>query len=240
LTDGYMFGVRSFADENRFAGISRENFPVQRSKMVESQLRRRGISSERVLAAMGAVPREEFVPPDERPKAYADMPLRIGNGQTISQPYIVGAMVEALELFGIERVLEVGAGCGYEAAVLSLLAREVFAMEWHEALAAGANKRLAALGYGNAHVITGDGAMGYPPAAPFDRIVVAAAAPGMPPPLREQLADGGLLVIPVGGPESQELLQMRRRGSEFVEKWICTCRFVPLLGRHGWEARPSR
>jgi len=238
MTNGAMSGWRPFADNSRPSTTNQETCSAQRSEMVESQLRRRGISSERVLAAMRAVPREEFVPPDQRPNAYADMPLPIGDGQTISQPYIVGAVVEALELSGIERVLEVGAGCGYAAAVLSLLVREVFAMEWNENLAVGARGRLANLGYGNISVITGDGAMGYPSMAPFQRIVVAAAAPVVPPPLREQLADGGLLVIPLGGPGVQELIQIRRHGNSFAERVICNCRFVPLLGCHGWEATP--
>jgi protein-L-isoaspartate(D-aspartate) O-methyltransferase len=216
------------------------DFAAQRAAMVETQLRRRGIRSSRVLAAMQAVPREEFVPADARAKAYADSALVIGLGQTISQPYIVAAVAEGLELSGDECVLEVGAGSAYQAAVLSLLAREVVAIEWDESLAAEACDRLARLGYNNVLVIGDDGALGYPRRAPFDGIAVSAAAPTPPPPLLAQLGEGGRMVIPLGKPDNQELLQVRRRGNEYSRRMICRCRFVPLRGHYGYQPATER
>jgi protein-L-isoaspartate(D-aspartate) O-methyltransferase len=189
-----------------------------------------------VLAAMVAVPRHEFVPLDFLDAAYTDKPLPIGEGQTISQPYMVAVMSEALELTGTERVLEVGTGCGYQAAVLSLLAHEVYTMETHAPLALGAQERLARLGYANVHVHTGDGTLGLAELAPFDGIVVTAAAPEVPPPLLEQLADGGRLVIPVGAADQQELLAVRREGEKTSSRVVNYCRFVPLVGRYGWRS----
>src|SRR5713101_7968065 len=155
--------------------------------MIEKQLRRRGVNDPHVLAAMNAVQREEFVPNDLRPRAYEDLPLPIGEGQTISQPYIVAAMTAALRLNGVERVLEVGAGCGYQAAVLSHLAKDVFSIEYRSPLASAAATRLARLQYANVHVHCGDGTFGLPDFAPFDAILVAAAAPAVPAPLCSQL-----------------------------------------------------
>src|SRR5258708_31412118 len=165
--------------------------------MVERQLRKRGIRDERVLAAMFSVPRHEFVPAEFAAEAYSDRPLPIGHGQTISQPFMVAAMAEALQLSGGERVLEIGAGSGYQAAVLSLLAREVHTVEMHEELAADSAQRLQRLGYTNVRVHVGDGTLGWPDAAPFDAIVVTAAAPEIPPPLAAELSNGGRMVIPV-------------------------------------------
>jgi protein-L-isoaspartate(D-aspartate) O-methyltransferase len=206
----------------------------QRRAMVENQIRKRGIDSQLVLQAMQEVPRHEFVPAESCAEAYADKPVVIGAGQTISQPYIVAAMTAALELTGAERVLEVGAGCGYQSAILSLLAREVFSIEVRAPLAAAARERLARLGYANVWVEIGDGTLGWPDAAPFDGILVAAATPEIPPPLVEQLAEGGRLVIPVGNSEDQELRQLRKVQGRIIERTLTACRFVPLVGRYGW------
>jgi protein-L-isoaspartate(D-aspartate) O-methyltransferase len=208
-----------------------------RRAMVAGQLRARGGFSPRVLDAMLRVPRHEFVPEENRAAAYTDQPLPIGEGQTISQPYIVAAMAEALELTGTERVLEVGAGSGYQAAVLSLLAREVHAIELNPGHAAAARERLARLGYDHVQVHTGDGSLGLPELAPFDAILVSAAAPGLPPPLVEQLAEAGRLVLPVGDERQQELIRVRRSDGQITApETLHYCRFVPLLGAHGWRS----
>jgi len=212
-----------------------ENLAEQRRAMVEEQLRERGVGSPRVLEAMLAVPRHLFVPAECIAGAYADQPLPIGEGQTISQPYMVAVMTEALELTDDERVLEIGTGSGYQAAVLSLLAREVYTIESHASLSLAARQRLAQLGYKNVHVHTGDGTLGLPELAPFDGIVVTAAAPRVPPPLVEQLAEGGRLVIPVGQSDQQELLQVRKTGDRTISRVLHYCRFVPLVGRYGWQ-----
>ncbi len=222
---------RKLAPGERFAA----EFAEQRQSMVAAQIRERGIDSPRLLAAMLAVPRHLFVPEEYIAGAYTDQPLPIGEGQTISQPFMVAAMTEALELAGTERVLEVGTGSGYQAAVLSLLAAEIYTVETHATLALAARRRLARLGYSNTHVHTGDGTLGLPAAAPFDAIVVTAAAPGVPPPLVEQLAEGGRLVIPVGQADQQELLQVRKIGGETASRVLHYCRFVPLVGRYGWR-----
>jgi protein-L-isoaspartate(D-aspartate) O-methyltransferase len=203
--------------------------------MVEDQIRKRGVSSPRVLEAMLSVPRHEFVPAEFQADAYADKPLPIGEGQTISQPYMVGAMTEALELTGSERVLEIGTGSGYQAAVLSLLTREVISVENHTPLALAAQERLARLGYANVHVHNGDGTLGFAEAAPYDAILITAAAPLIPPLLAGQLREGGRLVIPVGGQETQELLQACKERSELHSRVLFDCKFVPLLGRYGWS-----
>lgn len=214
------------------------DFEAARRAMVETQLRPRGILDRRVLAAMLRVPRHEFVPPESRASAYADEALSIDEGQTISQPYIVAAMTAALQLSGAERVLETGTGCGYQAAVLSLLAREVFTVECVAALAQAARERLARLGYANVQVFEGDGALGLPQFVPFDAILVSAAAPAVPAPLLEQLADGGRLILPVGNAEEQQLLLLKRAGHTFLKRAFDRCRFVPLLGRYGWRELP--
>lgn len=208
--------------------------------MVESQLRRRGITDKTVLDAMAAVPRHEFVPSDLRGRSYEDAPLPIGEGQTISQPYIVAAMTAALRLSGSEKVLEIGTGCGYQAAVLSLLAREVLTVECRASLATSAARRLARLGYGNVHVHCGDGTLGLQDLAPFDAILVAAAAPSVPPPFQAQLSEGGRLILPVGDADIQELQFIERRGGAFHTRILEGCRFVPLLGCHGWKDSPLR
>ena len=206
-----------------------------RIAMVETQLRRRGISDAAVLKAMSAVPRHEFVPPEFRGRAYEDAPLPIGEGQTISQPYIVAAMTAALHLGGDERVLEVGSGSGYQAAILSLLAKEVLGIESRSQLATAASRRLEQLGFANVHLHSGDGTLGLPEWAPFDAILVAAAAPAAPGPLLAQLADNGRMVVPVGDVENQELQLIHKAGDRFRVTTLDGCRFVPLVGAFGWK-----
>lgn len=210
------------------------NLRFQRDMMVELQIRQRGIRDPRVLAAMLAVPRHEFVPPDYLHEAYQDHPVPIGEGQTISQPYMVAQMTEALALTGTERVLEIGTGSGYQTAVLARLAREVYTVEKYASLARQAEERLRRLGVTKVTVVVDDGSQGYPPGAPYDGIVVTAGAPRVPPVLVEQLGDGGRLVIPVGDMHSQELLLVIKEGNRITQKTINYCRFVPLTGRYGW------
>ena len=205
-----------------------------RERMVERQLRRRGIEDGRVLAAMAAVPREAFVPAAMRHRAYADSALAIGAGQTISQPWIVAAICQALELTGRERVLEIGTGSGYSAAVLALLAAEVVSVERHQSLADAARERLGRLGVPNVEVILGDGSRGLPDRAPFEAIAVHAAAPAPPPALLAELAEGGRLVVPIATREVEMLTLLRRRGSELEAEEIGPCRFVPLIGEEGY------
>jgi protein-L-isoaspartate(D-aspartate) O-methyltransferase len=211
-------------------------FAEARARMVAEQLERRGIADRRVLDAMRSVPRHEFVASADRLRAYADQALPIGEGQTISQPYMVAAMTEALALTGVERVLEIGTGSGYQAAVLAELARDVISIERHAALAEEARGRLAALGYSRVEVLVGDGSTGYLPRAPYDAILVAAGAPRVPGALTAQLADGGRLAIPVGPYGQQELRVVRRDGARLVETAREACVFVPLVGAEGWPA----
>lgn len=212
----------------------RPNFRLQRQMMVELQIRQRGVREERVLAAFLEVPRHEFVPPEYLHEAYEDRPLPIGHGQTISQPYMVAVMTEALNLSGNERVLEIGTGSGYQTAILARLAQEVYSVEQHEGLARQAEERLRNLSVTKATVVIGDGSQGYPPVAPYDGIVVTAGAPSVPPVLVEQLVDGGRLVIPVGDMYSQDLLLVVKQGDTVQQTVINQCRFVPLTGKYGW------
>jgi len=206
--------------------------------MVEKQLRRRGIRDPRVLEAMGKVARQEFVPESCRSAAYEDEPLPIGADQTISQPYMVAVMAEALALQGDERVLEVGAGCGYHAAVLAELAAEVFTIEREHTLVVRARQNLARAGYTNVTVIEGDGSLGYPAAAPFPCISVAAGAPEVPYRLLEQLVEnGGRLVIPVGSLLDQELRLIRKSPNRVQTRVVNYCRFVPLRGAQAWRVK---
>ncbi len=212
----------------------RENHQVRREAMVSRQIEGRGIRDRRLLAALREVPRERFVPENLAAYAYDDTPLPIAEGQTISQPYIVAAMIEAADVGPDDRVLEVGAGSGYAAAVLSRMAAQVFAIERHQALADAAEGRLADLGYGNVTVIAGDGSGGLPDHAPFDAILVAARGPEVPDALRRQLAPGGRLVIPVGGEKLQTLRRLTRTGEdEWISDDLGPVRFVPLVGAHG-------
>ncbi len=213
----------------------KKEYAAQRVEMIEKQVRRRGVTDPAVLAAMQAVPRHEFVAEEIRSNAYADAPLPIGGGQTISQPYIVAAMTAALHLRASDKVLEIGTGCGYQAAVLACLAKDVFPIERRPELASGACARLARLGYSNAHVHCGDGTLGLPEFAPFDAILVAAAAPAIPKPLLAQLAEGGRMILPLGGVEHQELQLIEKHGDAFPTKMLEGCRFVPLVGYHGWQ-----
>jgi protein-L-isoaspartate(D-aspartate) O-methyltransferase len=203
-----------------------------RKRMVARQVSARGVHDPLVIAAMQTVPREKFVPRRLRSRAYADAPLSIGAGQTISQPYIVAFMVEALQLKGSETVLEIGAGSGYAAAVLAEIAHDVYAIERIAELADKATATLTDAGYANVHVKHGDGTLGWPDAAPFDAILVSAGAPGVPPALKEQLKIGGRLVIPVGPTRYvQELIRLTRRDeTSFVSENLADVCFVPLIG----------
>jgi protein-L-isoaspartate(D-aspartate) O-methyltransferase len=202
--------------------------------MVERQLRGRGIADERVLAAMGEVPREAFVPAPARRRAYADSALPIGERQTISQPWIVAAICQALQLTGSERVLEVGTGSGYSACVLSLLAAEVLSVERHRSLALGAREALSSLAVTNVELTIGDGSRGVPERAPFEAIAVHAAAPAAPPALISQLAEGGRLVVPIATADEELLTVLRRHGDGLETETLGPCRFVPLVGEEGF------
>jgi protein-L-isoaspartate(D-aspartate) O-methyltransferase len=212
---------------------------AERHRMIETQIRKRGVSSPRVLEAMAAVPRHEFVSPKFRDDAYADKPLPIGEGQTISQPYMVAAMTEALELTGSERVLEIGTGSGYQAAVLSLLVRQVITVESRTSLALAAQELLSNLGYTNVHVHNGDGSAGFLDAAPYDAILVTAGAPEIPQVFAGQLREGGRVVIPVGDRDNQELVRAQMENGELKSRVLFPCKFVLLLGRYGWSS-PDR
>lgn len=203
--------------------------------MVADQIAGRGIWDERVLAAMRRVPRHRFVPADAQEYAYLDSPLRIGDGQTISQPYIVALMSQLLAVRPEDKVLDVGTGSGYQAAVLACLAREVHTIERIPALAERAAGTLSTLGFENVRVHVGDGSQGYPPEAPYDRILVAAAAPEAPPALLDQLAEGGRLVVPVGGRSLQALEIWDRKKGKWVKSSSISVVFVPLLGAEGWQ-----
>ena len=216
-------------------GTSKEpNYTAARLAMVRSQLQRRGITDAPLLQVMREVPRHAFVPPEWRHEAYSDRPLPIGDEQTISQPYMVAIMTQSLALQGYERVLEVGTGSGYQAAVLSRLAAQVYSIEYFPALAESAGAVLQRLGYTNVQVMVGDGGLGLAAYAPYDGIIVTAAAPHVPQSLLTQLAEGGRLVIPVGSVTHQELLIIIRHGDDYAQERSVPCRFVPLLGQEGW------
>ena len=207
----------------------------ERERMVEEQLVRRGITDSRVLDAVRKVPRHRFVEEALRDRAYGDHPLPIGEGQTISQPYMVAAMTQLLRLGGTEKVLEIGTGSGYQSAVLAEIARRVCSIERLPGLAARARRVLEELGYTNAVVRTGDGTYGWPDEAPFDRILVTAGAPAVPGPLFQQLAEGGRLVAPIGEAQSQTLHLVEKIGGQMRTSTDCGCVFVKLVGRYGWE-----
>ena len=207
---------------------------ARRREMVRFQMRERDIRDERVLAALEEVPRELFVPPDQREAAFEDCPLPIGHGQTVSQPYIVALMVQLLEMQPHHRVLDVGSGSGYQAAVLARLAGHVYAIERIPELAERARAVLAELGVANVTVRVGDGTLGWPEEAPFDGIICGAGAPALPPAWEEQLAEGGRIVAPVGGLDSQTLLVAQKLAGRLRRREVCGVRFVKLIGEGGW------
>src|SRR5258707_7469969 len=223
-----------------FGNSTPDGYGQARHEMVETQIRKRHVTDGRVLECLERVPRHEFLPAEFRERAYEDAPLPIGEGQTISQPYIVSAMTAALRLQGNERVLEIGTGCGYQAAVLACLAREVSSVEFRAELATEAAERLARLDFKNVHVHCGDGTLGLPEFAPYDAILVAAAAPSVPAPLLAQLAEGGRMIVPVGDVENQDLRLIERSRDTFRTIMLEPCRFVPLLGAHGWKDSPQQ
>ncbi len=215
--------------------MEENGYQKERLEMVEAQLRRRGITDPRVLKAMAKIPRHLFVSPEHRSSAYEDRPLPIGEGQTISQPYMVAVMTQTLELKGQERVLEIGTGSGYQTAALAELAGTVYTIERLPELIRHGQKILERLGYQNIIYRTGDGSRGWPEEAPFDGIIVTAGAPEAPAVLKEQLAEGGRLVIPIGPRYSQTLYRITRSGDQFTDEDITGCVFVPLVGDFGWK-----
>lgn len=222
-------------DERNGPGADRPSDP-RKVRMLRDQLEARGIRHPRVLDAMAAVPRERFLPPDLRHLAYEDQAVPLARGQTVSQPYMVAAMTEALDPGPDVRILEVGTGSGYQAAVLAATGAEVYSVERLPELARDAEDRLQALGIGNVHLRVGDGTLGWPGQAPFDGILVTAAAPRIPDTLREQMSpDGGRMVIPVGDRLLQDLVRVVRRGNEYEREVLFGCRFVPLVGEEGWS-----
>lgn len=210
-------------------------YAAQRRQMVDQQLQRRGIHDPRVLEAMSTVPRHVFVPADVRAVAYADSALPIGDGQTISQPYIVALMTEAAQIEPGDKALEIGTGSGYGAAIASQIAGRVYTIERHADLARKARERFRELEYHNIHVVHADGSQGWPEKAPYDVIIVTAAAPDLPQPLVDQLADGGRLVVPIGTRAFQTLVRAVRHGEEIDRESLTEVRFVPLVGEYGWE-----
>ena len=211
------------------------DYQKERLAMVEEQLRRRGISDARVLEAMGKIPRHLFVHGDYRDSAYEDRPLPIGEGQTISQPYMVAIMTQSLELKGRERVLEIGTGSGYQTAILAELAQKVFTIERIPILTERAQKVLGDFGYNNISFRSADGSRGWPEEAPFEGIMVTAGSPDVPPTLKSQLAEGGRLVIPTGPRYTQTLYKLTREGDQLNEENVTGCVFVPLVGDYGWK-----
>jgi protein-L-isoaspartate(D-aspartate) O-methyltransferase len=211
------------------------SFQHARHRMVEDQLRARGIRDEQVLSAMERVPRQEFVDKQYWPEAYSDYPIPLPNGQSVSQPYMVALMLEALRVHRDGQVLEIGTGTGYQAALLAEMADRVVSIERVDPLAAEARENLMRLGIENVEVITGDGSKGYPPRAPYHRIIVAAAAPSVPLALVEQLADGGVLLVPVGSSDMQVVHRVTRDGTQMRTERLETCRFVPLIGEQGYR-----
>jgi protein-L-isoaspartate(D-aspartate) O-methyltransferase len=206
-----------------------------RELMVDTQLIPRGIKDKRVLDAMKKVPRHLFVNEPMQYRAYDDMALSIGEGQTISQPYMVAAMTELLELRGDERVLEIGTGSGYQAAILAELSKEVYTVERVLPLSEQAEARFHSLGYKNIHIKVGDGTSGWPEEAPFNRIIITAGTPRIPEPLMEQLSDEGIIIAPVGDRFSQQIIKVIKSKEKLSESFHTPCVFVPLIGEHGWK-----
>jgi protein-L-isoaspartate(D-aspartate) O-methyltransferase len=214
---------------------SEGRYSRERERMVEEHLVGRGVTAPGVLAAMRRVPRHRFVQEALRARAYGDHPLPIGEEQTISQPFIVGFMTSLLELTGCEKVLEVGTGSGYQTAVLAELTRRVCSIERLPRLAERARAVLESLGYDNVWVRVGNGALGWPDEAPFDRIIVTAGGPSVPPPLVQQLAEGGRMVLPIGRPDNQVLTVVENVGGDIRQRTHGECKFVPLVGKYAWE-----
>lgn len=216
---------------------SNSSFEEERRRMVNQQLKPRNISNTRVLEAMKKVPREEFVPDSEKDRAYTDRALPIREGQTISQPYIVALMTQQLKVGSSEKVLEVGTGSGYQTAILAELGASIFTVEYHEQLSKKARKRLEKLGYGDqVEFKTGDGSLGWPEKSSFDRVIITAAVPSIPEPIKKQTAGDGLIVAPVGTRYSQKMEVLKKTGKEDWQKiQLIGCRFVPLLGEGGWS-----
>ncbi len=211
------------------------DYAALRKRMLEEQLIARGIKNERLLAAFLKVERHKFVSSDLRPSAYSDFPLPIGEGQTISQPYIVALMTECLDLSGSEKILEIGTGSGYQTAILAELAKEVYTIERFKHLALQAEDLFKELGYNNIKLRVGDGTLGWAEGAPFERIIITAASPRVPLPLAEQLKDGGKMVLPLGESFSQVLTVVEKKNQKIEYKEICGCVFVPLVGKYGWN-----
>ena len=212
----------------------RSEYRLARQRMVKTQLVSRGIDDPRVLQAMGKIPREYFIDESLRDQGYADRPLPIGKDQTISQPYVVALMTQALELKGNERVLEIGTGSGYQTAILAELAKVVYSVERIESLLEGARQALDGLGYTNIYLMVSDGTVGWIEHAPYEAIIVTAGAPRIPEPLTDQLNEGGRLCIPVGDRFSQELVKVTKKNGHLLEKSLGGVRFVSLIGEHGW------
>lgn len=211
------------------------DFQNLRDLMVDTQLIPRGIRDERVLKAMRKVPRHLFIDESQWFRAYDDMALPIGEGQTISQPYMVAIMTELLELKGYEKVLEIGTGSGYQAAILAELSKEVYTIERVQSLSERASMVLRSLDYDNVHLRVGDGTLGWPEEAPFDRVIITAACPEIPEPIINQLNEGGIVVAPVGERFSQVLLKVRKEAGKLIDEYHTPCVFVPLIGKYGWK-----
>jgi len=215
--------------------MTSDPWQAARDQMVETQIAARGIRDERVQSAMRRIPRHIFVPEKARAAAYGDYPLPIGHGQTISQPYIVAMMTTLLQINPDDRVLEIGAGSGYQAAILGTLAKEVISIERIPEVALLAQENLSAASISTVRVIVGDGTLGYPERSPYDGVLITASTPSVPPPLIDQLAEGGRLVAPVGSRDLQELIRLTRKGSDITREFFGGVVFVPLVGEHGWE-----
>jgi protein-L-isoaspartate(D-aspartate) O-methyltransferase len=213
----------------------KDKFTLARAEMVRMDLRGRDITDPEVLKVMGELAREEFIPRNYHSQAYADCPVPIGMGQTISQPYIVALMTQALRIEPDLEVLEIGTGSGYQTAVLAKLARKVYTVEKHNQLSESAQAVLGRVGISNVEFYIADGSCGWPEERTFDRIIITAAVPGLPAPVTEQLVEGGLLVAPVGGEYIQQLILYEKKEGQLRKKVICDCRFVKLVGKHGFE-----
>ncbi len=211
------------------------DFAKLRERMVEEQLKPRGINDPLVLQVFSEVERYRFVPEEFRASSYADYPINIGEGQTISQPFIVAIMTQALELNPQDKVLEIGAGSGYQTAILAELAKEIYSVERIESLAKNAEALLSELGYKNIKIKIGDGTLGWEEKAPFDKIIITAASPRIPLPLAQQLAENGKLILPLGDSFSQVLTLVEKKADQLLRQEICSCIFVPLVGKYGWK-----